>query len=55
MRIDKNDPGSTSDAQTDGQIESLESDEIEGVDLQTIVGGNFQPTLVCPTNGCKKG
>ena len=55
MRIDKNDPGSTSDAQTDGQIESLESDEIEGVDLQTIVGGSAQPTLFCPTTGCKKG
>ena len=57
MSIDKNDPGSTSNAQTDGQIESLESDEVDGVDMETIVGGSgsSQPTFFCFTQGCKKG
>jgi hypothetical protein len=52
MRTDKNNHDSTSDAQTDGQIESLESAEIEGVDLETISGG--QNTGFCATTGCKK-
>jgi hypothetical protein len=57
MSIDKNNPGSTADDQTDGKIESLESAELEGVDLETISGGGLggeANTFYCPTTGCKK-
>jgi hypothetical protein len=58
MSIDKNNPGSTADDQTDGTIESLESAEIEGADLETISGGMGDPytslPFNCATHACKK-
>jgi hypothetical protein len=39
MSIDKNNPAGVSDDQSGAQIESLESTEIEGVDLEKISGG----------------
>ena len=39
MSINKNDPSRASTDQTDVQIESLESSEIEDVDLEKVSGG----------------
>ena len=56
MSVDKNNPAGTSDDQADGQIESLESTEIEGVDLESISGGmTMSPVAPTATRTCPNG
>ena len=45
MSIDKTNPAGTSDDQTGGRAESLESAEIEDINLETVSGGgHLSPT-----------
>ena len=53
MSIDKNNPAGASDDQTSGQTESLESTEIEEVDLEKVSGGyTMHPGLGTATGTC---
>jgi hypothetical protein len=52
MSMDRNNPAGTSDDQSGGEIESLDSAEIEGVDLETISGGMTISPAKVPTNTC---
>ena len=53
MSIDKNHPDSASDDQTGGQIESLESTEMEDVDLETVSGGmTLRPATATYSGTC---
>ena len=56
MNADKNDPASKSD-QKDGQVENLESTEIEDVYLETVSGGMTISPVKVPTAtcGCPQG
>jgi hypothetical protein len=45
MSIDKNNPAGASDDPTGAQTESLESTELEDVELETISGGSCGPNV----------
>ena len=51
MSIDKNNPAGASDDQTGAQTESLESAEIEAVDLENISGGMTVRPGTAPLTG----